>query len=616
MAEVHFIDGTALTPTSFGEVNSDYKNWQPIEVTGLTYGTNGFHLDFATSGTLGNDANGSNNWTANNLASTDQMLDSPTNNFCTWNPIADYAGSTFSEGNTKVATLSGSTDRVNAGNFGMTTGKWYFEVYYATGVPEGAIGVIKNWENHQNSNFWIGGISDAYVYYRDGKKRNNSNVVYGDAFTTGDIISIELDMDNGTIDFHKNGVSQGEAFTGLSGTFFPVVGEGGSSVETFILNAGQDSSFAGNNTTTAGPYTDSGSVGDFFYEPPTGFLALCTNNLPEPAVKPQENFGIKLYPGSESTQSITGLGFQPDLCWFKSRSGAYDHNIVDSVRGVSPILYPNSTGTEYASTDGLTSFDTDGFTLGTEMGSISNGGYTYVAWNWKAGGAASSNTNGSITSSVSANQDAGFSIVSWTGTGANATVGHGLSKAPEMTIYKARTNDDNWAVYHKKTTATARMLLNSTAATGTDSVFWQNTEPTNTLITLGSNHSTNHTGTMITYNFHSVEGYSKVGSYTGNGSADGTFVYCGFRPAYVMIKNASGVANWTIVDIKRDTYNVMKTRLFPSNSSAESTGADNIDGLSNGFKVRNASDGGVNTSGSTYIYLSFAEYPAKYTTAR
>jgi hypothetical protein len=364
-------------------------------------------------------------------------------------------------------------------------------------------------------------------------------------------------------------------------------------------------------------------VGDFFYEPPTDFLALCTSNLTAPAVKPQENFGIKLYPGSESTQSITGLGFQPDLCWFKSRSGAYDHNIVDSVRGVSPILYPNSSVAEYASTDGLTSFDTDGFTLGTEMGSLSNGGHTYVAWNWKAGNATLGTgdfTQGTIASTCSRNVDAGFSIVSYTGNvTAGATVGHGLSKAPEMIITKSRAGTTGWLVGHNSLTNwTYSLSLNTTGATWSENPIWNSTAPSATVFTLGSDTFGNSADTRIAYCFHSVDGYSKVGSYTGNYSADGTFVYCGFQPKYVLLKQSSASGNsWGIFDDERSTYNVIDDHLTADGTAIENVAhsAAKLDFVSNGFKARGTGSI-LNSLSQTYIFIAFAEYPFKYANAR
>ena len=299
--------------------------------------------------------------------------------------------------------------------------------------------------------------------------------------------------------------------------------------------------------------------------------------------------------------------------WSKIRESG-SHRLVDSIRGVTSTLLSNGTNAEIIDSTVFSSFDSTGYTVfaGGEFNGTSS---TYVSWNWNCPTTFSGNTDGSITSSGRTNTDAGMSIFTYTGTQSNATVGHGLGSIPEMVIFKP-LDADNWAVYHKKTTATARMILNSTAAAGTDSVFWQNTEPTSSLITLGNNHSTNSTSGIIAYAFRSIEGYSKVGSYTGNGSADGTFVYCGFRPKYVMIKISSGADNWGIFDTDRDTYNTIGAILKADGSNVEETGsAWYIDFLSNGFKPRN-SDSNMNGSSSTYIYLAFAEYPFKYTAAR
>jgi hypothetical protein len=624
MAEINFIDGQALTPSDFGE-SGDYGEWKPIEYEG-THGTNGFYLDFKSSSSLGNDASSnSNNWTANNLAATDQMVDTPTNNFCTWDAIADYAGSTFSEGNTKVVMVNNATDHVNAGNFGMTTGKWYFEVYYAAGTPEGAIGVIKNWDSHQHHNFWVGGTTDAYIYYRGASKNNGTPTAYGASYVVGDTISVALDMDNGTITFYKNGVTQGQAFTGLSGTFFPVVGEGGSaSNETWVLNAGQDSSFAG--TKTAQGNQDSGGIGDFYYAPPTGFLALCTKNLPDPTVIPSEHFEVLTYTGDgNSTQTLT-TSFQPDFIWNKMRNVGYYHRIYDSVRGLSNQLVTNATAAENAYTDyghpTATTSTSLTFGQGTDSGNLINATLnTGVFWNWKAGGTAVSNTNGSITSSVSANVDAGFSVISYTGTGVAATVGHGLSSAPDMVIVKNRGIISSWLVRHSSLAINKTMLLESTSV-GIATDYWDSTFPDNTKFSVSSNSEVNgSTNNLIAYCFHSVDGYSKFGSYTGNGSADGSFIHLGFRPAYVLIKRYDGGEGWYIKDIARDPVdNPVDNSLSAHDTSAEfsthsSSHSSCVDFLSNGFKLR-GTDTQSNWSGYEYIYIAFAEMPFKHSNAR
>jgi len=526
LAEVNFVDGQALTPADFGETG-DYGEWKPIEYTG-TYGTNGFYLDFKDSGSLGNDANGSNNWTPNNLAATDQMLDSPTNNFCTLNPL-NIGGGSLSEGNLTWG-ISSSTGLLCmssvAFDVGSTTHKYYWEVVLNSGSC--TIGIAPPELRGSDT-----GRAGSYSYYNgDGNKYLGASAsTYGASFTSGDIIGISVG--GGTIEFFKNNVSQGDAWTGLTGTFVPFISEVTCNI---TANFGQDSSFAGNKTAQGN--SDDNGYGDFYYAPPTGFLALCTQNLPEPTVVPSEHFNTVIYTGNSSTQSITGVGFQPDMLWFKSRSATENHAVFDSVRPFQAALRPNSTIAEYSNTDtdDLDSVDSAGFTLNGNGGTLNTSGNTYVAWNWKANGTGVSNTNGTITSTVSANADAGFSIVSYTGTGSAATVGHGLSKAPELIIAKNRGHSADWAVggnvigsWSDKT-----LELNNTVATVTDSNIF-GADPTTSLFTIGTSWKTNRSGyNHIAYCFHSVEGYSKVGSYTGNGSTDGTFVYTGFRPAYVM----------------------------------------------------------------------------------
>ena len=279
---------------------------------------------------------------------------------------------------------------------------------------------------------------------------------------------------------------------------------------------------------------DSNGIGDFYYAPPAGFLALCTSNLPSVDVIPSEHFNTVLYTGNGSTQSIA-VGFQPDFTWIKSRSAAENNSLFDSVRGISEYLFSNSTSEELLfNGNGLTSFDSDGFEVTGGSGyAVNTSSATYAAWNWKAGGSAVSNTNGSITSSVSANPAAGFSIVSYTGTGANATVGHGLTlAAPEMVIVKSRDTANSWNTWHEALPATNYVVLNSTQAAQAYAPLWNSTAPTSSVFSLGTDQGGNKSSdAFIAYAFHSVDGYSKVGSYTGNGSTDGPFVHCGFRPA-------------------------------------------------------------------------------------
>ena len=318
--------------------------------------------------------------------------------------------------------------------------------------------------------------------------------------------------------------------------------------------------------------------------------------------KPNQYFNTKLFTGTGSTQSITGVGFQPDLTWFKSRTLAESHNLVDSVRGLFR-LRSNSTSAQVSTPVTL---DSDGFTVGSE--SENNGG-SMVAWNWKAGGTASSNTDGSITSSVSANPTAGFSIVTFTGTGANATVGHGLGSVPKMIIIKGYSNTPNWQVYHASYGNTGGGQLNLNSAFSADGMF-QNTTPTSSVFSLGTSGNVNGSGqTMVAYCFAEKKGFSKFGSYVGNGSTDGTFIYTGFKSAFVLIKksNASGT-DWQLTDNKRDLHNVCTHRLLPNDSIVEQTDSLDLDILSNGFKIRKSSTTN-NASGATYIYYAVAQNP-------
>jgi hypothetical protein len=331
--------------------------------------------------------------------------------------------------------------------------------------------------------------------------------------------------------------------------------------------------------------------------------------------KPTDHFNTVLYTGTGASLANTGVGFQPDFTWIKGRSGATEHVLTDSVRGVTKEISSNDNGAEETVAQGLTAFGTDGFTVGTD-GSYNTSSATYASWNWKAGGTAVSNTVGDITSSVSANTTAEFSIVSYTGTGAVGTIGHGLGQLPAMIIFKNRSSATDWMVFHKNSqssynfSATAFLTLNSTAAvngTGVGGVM-NDTAPTTSLFTVGNDSRSNGSGnSMIAYCFAEKQGFSKFGSYTGNGSADGTFVYTGFKPAFVMVKRTDTTGNWWIHDNGRNTYNVLNKYLFADSSSAEGTD-DNMDFLSNGFKLRVATYQ-PNTSGGTWIYLAIAEQP-------
>jgi len=319
-----------------------------------------------------------------------------------------------------------------------------------------------------------------------------------------------------------------------------------------------------------------------------------------------------LYTGNNaSNRAITGVGFQPDFTWLKARNQVYNHYVYDAIRGAGYVLKPNLTSVEADQTTSFNSFDSDGFSVGSH-GMLNSSGESVVAWNWKANGAGVSNTDGSITSTVSANPTAGFSIVTYTGTGSAATVGHGLGVAPSMIIWKRRDSTSNWYVYHKDVTPKA-LLLESTSAAYTTTLFSGFVSASDTL-TLGAQGFNISGASHLAYCFADVEGYSKFGSYTGNASADGPFVYTGFRPAFVMFKRTDSTSDWHLYDTSRSTYNVIAAGLYADLSNAENSGQP-FDILSNGFKLRVAG-GELNTSSATIIYMAFAENPFKNSLAR
>jgi hypothetical protein len=325
--------------------------------------------------------------------------------------------------------------------------------------------------------------------------------------------------------------------------------------------------------------------------------------------KPSDYFNTKLYTGNGSTQSITGVGFQPDLVWIKQRNGTGYHNTYDAVRGSTERLQPNVTDAEVTVATSLTSFDSDGFSLGSN-GDTNGSSNTTVAWNWLGANGTASNTDGSITSTVSANTTSGFSIVSYTGNGtAGATIGHGLGAVPKMFITKRLDAVSEWRVYNEATGANYLLQLNLTSA-AIDNATWNDTAPTSSVFSVSSTGDVNASGgTYIAYCFADVQGFSKFGSYTGNGNSDGTFVYTGFKPAWVMTKRTDSTGNWLMYDNKRIGYNPSNYFLYPNLSNVEDTAnSEWLDLYSNGFKIR-ATSATVNGSGNSYIYMAFAEQP-------
>ena len=619
MADMHLVDGIALEPTSFGEFKDGV--WVCKNYSG-SHGTAGWYLPFDDSSAIGDDESANtNDFSVSGLTASDVVLDSPTNNFATLNPLDSYPSAhTFSEGNLRCTHNSGTWRNARAG-MRITSGQWYWETVYtsvsgAGGFMYGIGNELLTTDANPNTNYSVNynGISSGTII-QDGTTVNT-----GTSFTAGDVMGLALDIDAGTVKFYKNNTLVYTVSSITGSEFYPIVSASATGATHSIVNFGQDSTFAGNKT--AGGNADANGIGDFFYAPPSS-LALCSANLPEPTIGPgqdtqaDDHFNTVLYLGNGTARSITGVGFQADWLWFKNREATQHNNVFDSVRGNDKLLYPNLTNAE-ATTTHLTSFDSDGFTISTNA-SINNNSNEIVTWCWKAGGSASSNSNGSITSSVSANQDAGFAVGTYTGNAtAGATIGHSLGAIPEMVIVKRRSNARDWPVYHKDQSATptnAYLLLNSTASAGTGATAWNNGTFTTDVFTIGSHVLVNASGdSYVFYAFKGIEGYSAVGSYVGNGSADGPFVYTGLRPAFVLLKISSATNNWFIYDNKREGYNQENDTLSPNLSAVEDN-SYKLDLLSNGFKIR-GSQNAHNQSGQTFIYLAFAEAPFKFANAR
>ena len=326
--------------------------------------------------------------------------------------------------------------------------------------------------------------------------------------------------------------------------------------------------------------------------------------------QPSDHFNVKLYTGNGSTQSITGVGFQPDFVWIKDRTNTYDNAVFDAIRGATKRIVTNSgNGESTASTD-LTSFESDGFNLGAGS-NVNNNSNNFVSWNWKMNGAGSSNSDGSVTSTVSVNSTADMSIVTWTGTGSAATIGHGLSGTPDYIIVKCLASGENWMIWSNLMAANEYLRLSTNAAIATGSNEWNNTLPAASVFTVGSENTTNKSGAgMVAYCFKNVKGFSHAGSYIGNGNGNGIFAYTGFKPKFILFKRAvGGTDSWFINDTARATFNPSTAYMRPNETSAEGTSsAHKIDIVSNGFKVR-STDTAYNTSGNTYTYLAFAEEP-------
>ena len=579
LSEVNFIDGQALTPTSFGEADAN-DVWIPKAYAG-TYGTNGFYLPFSDSTsttTLGTDVSGNgNHWTLNNFsvaagANNNPLSDTPTNNFCTLNPLT-LTSATIANGGLNWSNAYNVVARI-AGGIYVSSGKWYFECTYTSNVDPSVtlqtheVGVGKATETYlgQTSNSWV--YSNAYS---NGIIANGSSIApyTGGIGANGQTGMVAMDLDSGKIWFGRQGVWFGSsnpalgtnpAFTNLTGPVTPMVRAGGSgsvAQGTGVMNFGQR---------------------PFAYTPPAGFLSMCTDNI--------------------ATQSA--ITTTPDLVMIKSRTSATDWAFYDSVRGVTKDLVSNSTAAETTQVNGLQKLSRDGFYI-SNLAKINTLDTNYVSYLWNKG----------VTP--------GFDIVTYTGTAGAQNINHSLGVVPSMIITKCLSAVGNWSVYHKDSNAspaTGTVWLNTTNGWQANALLWNNTAPTSTQFSVGANNTdSNNSGkTMVAYCFAEVPGFSKFSKYTGNGSADGPFVYCGFKPKFVMVRRTDAVANWFVVDIATSPINVAANSTSPNLATAESV-YNSMDMVSNGFKLR-ILDGSANASGGTYIFMAFAEAPFKYSNAR
>lgn len=601
ITEVYLIDGQALTPSSFGETDAITGRWKAKAYSG-TYGTNGFYLKFAdnsgtTATTLGKDSSpNGNNWTPNNFsvagADNDSLVDSPTNygmdtgvggevrgNYCIINASFNLNGGVTSDGNLVLTSQNAGGISAPNGTIGVKSGKWYFEMQ---AVSNGGFGQP------------YAGINNGSAY---GRYTGNGS---SSPFLTYGTYGVAFDVDAGKLwltDSTGAWVSSGSPSTGAN----PLETFSGG-LETFPYCAAARTS--GNNASAIGRWNF--GQRPFAYTAPTGFKALCTTNLPTPTIrKPSSAMDVVTYTGNGSARSITGLGFSPDLVWIKGRSGVTDHAIYDSVRGAQSDLISNTTGAATTQSQGLTAFNSDGFTIGT-LAKLNTNTSTYVAWAWD---------RAAID---------GLDIVSYSGNSSTQNVSHGLGVAPSMIIVKTYSpsvaaGEGNWCVYHRSLGSNKFVYLDLTNAAVTSTTIWNNTAPTASVFSLGNDNNVNKTGkTQIAYCFAEVEGFSRFGSYTGNLSSDGAFIWCGFRPRYIMVKGDS-VSNWNVFDAVRGNVNpnqtILRSNLANSEIDGVSATAGVIDFLSNGFKMR-GSYGDTNANSTTFIFAAFAESPFKYARAR
>ena len=653
LSDVYLIDGQALTPTSFAE--EYYGVWAPIPAYSGSYGTNGFHLEFGDSSAIGDDTSGNtNDWTPNNLNSDDVVPDSPTNNFAVMSNLTTNTGSHLpTSGNLK---LPKANNKGMASTFAVNSGKWYWEIKI---------------NNEGGSAPYMGASERHFVYDPDSQGLNGNHTSFANYGSTNQVTNFtassatnagsgaeygiagyELDMDGGTLKYYFNGSlihtdstipTDGRHIAVYHGKTFSGVTDGWNST---TYNFGQNGTFDG--TETAGGNADDNGVGDFKYAPSSGYLALSTKNFGEGAVavntddRPEDYFNLAKYDGNGTTNNIT-LGFQPDFVWLKRTDGAGNHVLLDSLRGINRI-FTSSNSQQLSGGDGFAAFNSTGFNLdGTGGGGdVNTSGRSYIGYGWKAGGAPTATnsagvgnvpTSGSVmidgvastsalagtiaADKLSANTKAGFSIIKYTANGSSSqTVAHGLTQTPDLVMVKNTQSTNNWVLWTPDLSSEHTLYPNLTNAMNSSPSTWYAGGITSTTIGFDSAEANPSGGSPVAYCWHSVEGFSKFGTYTGTADANGPTVYTGFKPAYIMVRRYSTTGNWFVLDNKRNPSNGSDgVRLYWDGTGGDSTdsGAYSIDFLANGFKLRSSSN--VNASG-TYLYMCFAEDPFKYAEAR
>ena len=640
MAEVHFVDGTQLTPSSFGIFDNKFGGaWVPKTISGVTYGTNGFYLPFSdntSTTTLGNDGTANNNdWTLNNFSvasgsNNDSVVDTPTNNgvddgsgadvkgnYATFNSLAkawtNSGTGTVTDGNLKI-THTGGNWYGHKSTLAMTSGKWYFELENVSGTSVVMVGISLTSVGVEN------GVG-IYRWRSNASKESTTGTGYGATWqTAGDIAGVAFDADAGTLTFYKNGVSQGVAFSGIpAGEYAAEAVVEGSS--TAIINFGQR---------------------PFAYTAPSGFKTLSSHNLPTginantAATLANSYFGVLTYSGNGTANTggvsnvVTGLNFTPDLVWIKSRNNARFWATIDSVRGSRKVLSVSTTVSEHTDTSGLASFNSGGLTFdGGGYYDINFSDSNLIAFCWKANGSSTvTNTDGTITSQVSSNPTAGFSIVTYTGNATGgATVGHGLGKVPKFITIKNRTTaGGDWLTLHTEIGLTGETThgspeyymigLNQAQSRqdySTDLILG----PTTTTFKLGGAGSgySNASANYVAYVWAEIEGFSRFGTYVGNGSANGPFVHTGFKPAFVFVKRIDNSYDWKSWNNRVSSFNPNQQPLWINLTNTEGSGSHDLDMLSNGFKIR-SDDAIENSLNATYIYAAWASEPLKFARAR